>query len=296
MLPIVNQAVEGTRVTIYNQAVQAKFPLLGLKFKNLTDQPLMQGPVTIYEEGSYAGDARLPDLQPKEERLIAYAIDTGTEVKTEDKTLPQQLIALKSVKGVLHATHKVRDTKTYVAKNRSGQERMLVIEHPFRQGWKLIEPEKPTETTRDLYRFEVPVPAGKSVQWQVVEELSRLDQINLNAADDQTIRLFLKNPVATGEAQKALTDVLNQRMKLADTQRELAAVQQQLKDITEDQGRLRANLDKVPPTSAAYKRYLEKFDKQEPVIEKLQDEIKEMQNTVKTLQKELEIKILGCTF
>src|SRR5262249_10582183 len=52
MLAIVNETVEGSHVSIYNQSVQAKFPLLGLRFKNLTDQPLMQGPVTVYEEGS----------------------------------------------------------------------------------------------------------------------------------------------------------------------------------------------------------------------------------------------------
>src|SRR5262249_15604262 len=156
---------------------QAKFPLLGLKFKNLTDQPLMQGPITVYDDGSYAGDARLPDLQPKEERLIAYAIDTGSEVKTEDKVQPQQLIALKAVKGVVHATHKIRETRTYTAKTRSPQERVLIIEHPLREGWKLIEPEKPLETTRDLHRFEIVLAPGKSVVLPVTEEFTRRDDL-----------------------------------------------------------------------------------------------------------------------
>jgi hypothetical protein len=294
MLAIVNDTVEGSRVSIYNQSVQAKFPLLGLRFKNLTDQPLMQGPVTVYEEGSYAGDARLPDLQPKEERLIAYAIDTGTEVKTEDKVQPQQLIALKSAKGILRATHKLQETKTYIVKNRSPQDRVLIIEHPFREGWKLIEPEKPMETTRDLHRFEIKVPAGKSVTQRVIEEFTHVDHIAINNSNDDTIRLFLNSAVSNDEAKKALKEVLDRRAKLSDTQRELAAVQAQLKDITEDQGRLRANLDKVPATSAAYKRYLEKFDKQEPVIEKFQEEIKKMNEIIKTLQKELEKSVLGC--
>lgn len=295
MLAIVNQGMESKRVSIYNQAVQAKFPLLGLKFKNLTDQPLMQGPITVYDDGSYAGDARLPDLQPKEERLIAYAIDTGSEVKTEDK-VQQQLIALKAVKGVVHATHKIRETRTYTAKNRSPQERVLIIEHPFREGWKLIEPEKPMETTRDLHRFEITLAPGKSVVVPVTEEFTRRDDLHLNSTNDETIRLFLQSSISSPEAKKSLQDVLDSRAKLADTQRELAAVQVQLKDITEDQGRLRANLDKVPPTSAAYKRYLEKFDKQQPIIEKFQDEIKHMNETIKQLQKELEVKILKCSF
>src|SRR5262249_4325033 len=160
---------------------------------------LMQGPVTVYEESSYAGDARLPDLQPKEERLIAYAIDTGTEVKTEDKVQPQQLIQLKSAKGVLRATHKLRETKTYNDKNRSPQDRVLVIEHPFREGWKLIEPEKPLETTRDLHRFQFTVPAGKSITQRVTEEFTHADQIAINSSNDDTIRLFLNSSVSGDE-------------------------------------------------------------------------------------------------
>jgi cytochrome c peroxidase len=40
----------------------------------------------------------------------------------------------------------------------------------------------------------------------------------------------------------------------------------------------------MPPTSAAYKRYLDKFDQQETEIEKIQKSIEEKQETVKTQQ------------
>ncbi|HKA08118.1 MAG TPA: DUF4139 domain-containing protein, partial [Gemmataceae bacterium] len=80
LLPIVNMDVEGKRVSIYNPAVQPKHPLLGLRFKNTTGMPLTQGPVTVFEGSVYAGDTRVMDLQPDEERLVSYAIDLGTEV------------------------------------------------------------------------------------------------------------------------------------------------------------------------------------------------------------------------
>src|SRR4030095_15777795 len=80
LLPIVNKDVEGKRVSIYNPAVQPKHPLLGLRFKNTTGMPLAQGPVTVFEGSVYAGDTRVLDLQPDEERLVSYAIDLGTEV------------------------------------------------------------------------------------------------------------------------------------------------------------------------------------------------------------------------
>src|SRR5205823_11407225 len=75
MLPIVQKEVQADRVSIYNERTQAKHPLLGLKFTNTTGMHLMQGPITVFEGSSYAGDARILDITPKDERLISYAID-----------------------------------------------------------------------------------------------------------------------------------------------------------------------------------------------------------------------------
>ena len=49
MLPIVGKDVEGQKVSIYNQNVQARHPLLGLKFKNTSGAHLNQGPITVFE-------------------------------------------------------------------------------------------------------------------------------------------------------------------------------------------------------------------------------------------------------
>ena len=76
------------KVSIFNEAIHAKYPLLGLRLKNTSGQPLTQGPITVYDSGTYAGDTRILDLQPNEERLLSYALDQGTEVKTDVKTTP----------------------------------------------------------------------------------------------------------------------------------------------------------------------------------------------------------------
>ena len=66
---------------------------------------------------------------------------------------------------------------------------------------------------------------------------------------------------------------------LATIQGEVRAMEERLKGITEDQVRLRANIERVPKDSEVYKRYLAKFDTQETQIEKLQKEIKASQDT-----------------
>jgi septal ring factor EnvC (AmiA/AmiB activator) len=78
------------------------------------------------------------------------------------------------------------------------------------------------------------------------------------------------------------------RGNLEKTRREIEEVERQVKIITDDQTRLRANLHEMPATSAAYKRYLDKFDKQETQIEDYQKQIKTLQGTEEKQRKEFE--------
>ena len=281
MLPIVNKEIEASRVSIYNEGTLAKYPLLGLKFKNTTGLHLMQGPITIFEASSYAGDARILDLEPKEERLISYAIDLGTEVDPVAKHEPDRLLSVKIDKGILIATNKMRDSKTYNIKNRSDQDRTLLIEHPFRADYKLVDTEKPAEQARDVYRFEVKVAAGKTASLPVTEERDLINRIALTDSPDDTVRIFLASNVSSEKVQAALKHALELKGKLEATRGERNRQKADLDAIVQEQGRLRANLERVPQNSDLYKRYLEKLGNQETDIEKLQAQIKKLDETEK---------------
>ena len=286
MLPIVNKDIEGTRVSIYNENTLAKHPLLGLRFKNTTGLHLMQGPITIFEGSSYAGDARVLDLQPNEERLISYAIDLGTEVDPVAKRDPDKLIAVKIDKGILIATNKIRESKTYKVKNRSETDRTLLIEHPFRPDYKLVSTEKPAEQARDVYRFEVKVPEGKTAELTVTEERDFVQHIALTDSPDDNVRIFLASNVTSEKVQAALKKALELKSKLEATRSERARHQDEFESIRKDQERMRENLKVLPQTSDAYKRFVNDFDTQETEIKKLQGQIKKLDETVQQQENE----------
>jgi hypothetical protein len=278
LLPVVQKDVEAARVSVYNPAVHAKYPLRGLRLKNATGMNLMQGPVTVYEGGVYAGDARIPDLQPNEERLLTYAVDLGTEVEAKAKNPPGRITAVRLKKGLLYSTTKQREERTYRAVNRSQDDRTLLVEHPYRADYKLANDLKPAERTRELYRFELKLPAGKADELTVAEERDLTQTVQLTSADDQQIRFFLQQQVLSTAVRQALEKAIGLRGELAGVQRELEQANRALAQIEQDQGRLRANLKEMPPTAAAYKRYLEKFDAQETQIEKLQGQRQQLQD------------------
>ncbi|HVS38727.1 MAG TPA: DUF4139 domain-containing protein, partial [Gemmataceae bacterium] len=264
LLPIVNKDVEGTRCSIYNESTQAKFPLLGLKFKNTSGLHLMQGPITVFEGSNYAGDARILDVEPNEERLISYAVDLGTEVNPVPSSDNGRLVQVKIVKGILHTQTKLRETKCYTIVNRNDQERLVLVEHPVRNDFHLTDDTaKPAETASDVYRFEVKVPAGKTATQVVTEERIVNEQVQLTNSNDDQMRFFINTTISSAKVKDGLKQALDLRHTLALTQQAIADKQRELKDITDDQVRLRANLKEMPPTAAAYKRYLDKFDAQE---------------------------------
>jgi hypothetical protein len=293
LLPIVGKDVEAKRVSIYNERTQARFPLLGLRFKNTSGLHLMQGPITVFEGSRYAGDARILDLQPNEQRLVSYAVDLGTEVAPAPTPSSGRITALKAVKGIIHTTTKQRQGRAYTVKNRNEQERTLLIEHPVNHQFTLVETPKPAETASDVYRFELKLPAGATKTLTVNEERTFTQAWSVVSSGDEQIRFFMNQPVIGAEVKKGLQRALDLRWAVARTRREIAELQRQLNTITQDQGRLRANLKEMPSTAKAYKRYLEKFDQQETQIEKYQADIKKLQATEHEQQKAFEDFLAG---
>jgi hypothetical protein len=291
MLPIANTKVEATKVSIFNEAVHAEFPLLGVRFKNTSNQHLMQGPITIYDDGRYAGDSRILDLQPNEERLLSYAVDLGTEVKAETQRAPEMLASVRIVRGLVSVGKKQRLTTNYAVRNRSEHERTLLIEHPMHADWKLAKPARPSEQSRDVYRFKLELAAGHRARLEVVEDHHRFDEIVLTSADEDAIQSISQG--GSTRVRDALKKAIDLKAALTTTQGQRVAREHQLRAIADDQSRLRANLGKVPSDSAAYKRYLEKFDTQETEIERLQERIRLLRATEVRQRKEYEDYLQG---
>ncbi len=183
---------------------------------------------------------------------------------------------------------KARQTRTYRIHNRSTQERTVIVEHPITASYKVVGPVKPSEQSREAYRFEVKVPAGKKASLEVVEESDQVDRMALGSYEESSLRQLLAATGADAKVKAVVEKALELKGKLTGVQRALARRQGQLQEIARDQDRLRANLKEMPATAAAYKRYLDKFDRQETEIERLQGEVRELQDVEARQRQEYE--------
>jgi hypothetical protein len=271
LLPIVGKEVEGTRVSIYNPAVQPKHPLLGLRFKNTSGVHLSQGPITVFEGSTYAGDTRVLDVQPGEERLVSYAIDLGTEVDPQNGPGTSRITNVRAVKGIVTTTTKVREEKKYRIANRSQTDRTVVIEHPNRtnQQFKLVETAVPVEDTAGVYRFQIAVKAAEEKTFPVTEERDVASQVVLTNNPDQTIRFVMSLNEATPALKVKLAEALKLKGSWDGQVRDLAQVKADLARVGADQDRIRKNLAATPREAEVYQTYLTRLATQEREIDGL---------------------------
>lgn len=287
MLPIVGEKVKGDKVSIYNPSVHAKHPLNGLRLTNSTKLHLMQGPITVFDDGAYAGDAQIENLAPGTERLISYAMDLDTEVAETAKQSPSQLVSVKIVRGVMHASNKLEREQTYTVKNSGKKTKQVLIEYPFNSAWKLVAPEKPTEKTGDRYRFQVAAEPGKPAELKIREEQNVSSQTVLTNMDANTILIYTRSQVVSEAVKKALEEVRVRQAKVADLRLQMQRLDQQVKIIEQEQARIRQNMNQLDRTSELYLRYVKKFTEQEDAIEKLRTEVKDLEKKLDAETKSL---------
>ena len=293
MLPIVNEAIEGAKVSIYNQRVHPKHPLHGFRLRNATALHLAQGPVTVFDGGVYAGDARLEDLPPGQERLLSYAMDLKTEVEPVNEPEQRDLVTVSLRKGTLLTTQKATAEKTYNIRNRDQKSHLVLIEHPFRADWQLVAPSTATERTREVYRFAVTVDPGPGTRLRVREERPLQQSVTLSDAGPDVLGYYMRATQVSDKVKQALQRVSTLRDKLDQTVQQRRRFEQQIQEIAQEQARMRENMGKLAQNSELYNRYVRKLDQQETEIDKMRKDIEALKGTEEQQRKELNDYLMG---
>lgn len=286
MLPIVQGEVKAEKVSIYNQYVQAKHPLNGVYLTNSTKIKLMAGPITVFDAGTYAGDAQIGHMAPNDKRLLSYAVDLNVTIDPSTRSA-SKLTAAKIVKGVLHVTHLNTYSQDYAIKNKAAVARTLIVEHPFHSNRKLMSPESFEEKTNALYRFRVPVKAAQAGKFTVEEQQTTSQTVALLNTNTSTFIRYTKQGEISDAVKDALTKAAKLKQDLTDRQNALKQLTGQKSTLEKGQARIRENIKAVGVESVFGKRLVEKLNTQETQLEELDTQIKKAQDAVAAANKAL---------
>ena len=266
MIPVIAQDIEADKVSLYNADTDPTYPLNAVRLHNNTALHLKGGPVTLFDGGTYAGDATMEDVAPGETRIISYAVDLSIRGERQQTQTDAQRTTLAIHSGVLTITTRERSETKYVFKSRALIDKTVLVEHPFDAQAKLIAPAASAERTPTVYRFAVPVPAGKTATLDVITETPDSSTVALLDGDLDDFVSYADSQDIPAPTRTALAKIANQRRHIQTLTEQAADADAQVAQLAAEQDRIRKNMAALDRASALYKRYVGEMDAQETRI------------------------------
>jgi hypothetical protein len=289
LVPILQSRIEAEKVTLWSGNGQP--PLRALWIKNASGLTLDSGTFNIIDSGTFAGEGLIETVHPDERRLLSYAADTAVRVTSESEFKDQPVSHIRVAKGIIFITREQRNKVKYTVRNADTAARQVVIEHPVRGGWKLVESNKPEETTASYYRFRVAVDPSKTKELAVEEFHPEETTSQLTDLTDNQIDVLSVQNRMTPELQAAFRRVLDQKNVISNLQTQIASRQQELNAINRDQARIRENMKALKGSAeekALLQRYTKQLDSQEDRLSALNKEIADLQQKQAQEQQKLD--------
>jgi hypothetical protein len=277
LIPILQTRMEGSRVSVFNEATRRNRPLSGMLLKNTSPLTLEDGALTVIDGNAYAGESLMERLKPGEQRLVSFALDLSTlvTVREEEDRAPAYMVRITD--GTLYAHYYGREKKLYTLTNQTDHPRTVYIEHPVRDDWELDDREtpKPEGKSARFYRFRVELAPRETEQLTVVEREDLQETYALTSISPDTIQLFVTRRYIDDATRAALQNIIDLRARVAAAETRVAAIEKEIHEIGEDQKRLRDNIEALTKTAEARQliaRYVAKADQQETRLEQLTKE------------------------
>ncbi len=288
MLPFLQQKLGARKLLIYSENY-GQNPMSAAELTNSTGKTLDGGPITVFDTNSYAGEALMESLKAGDKRLISYAVDLGTRITTAFDTHRETVREMHFRRGILTTRIAAQETKTYTIRNVDQKAKTLIIEHPQRAGYKLLDI-KPAETTTNAYRFEVKLAAGATEKFPVTEERVYDTTMQVTSMTPDLIASYVANKVLPDAARKALQQVADVKRQIADTDESLNRTTGDINELSADQQRVRQNIESLNNVSGQQdqvQKYARQLSQQETQLATLRDRQSQLRKQKSALESNL---------
>ncbi len=297
MLPFLQQPIEARKLLIYSDH-SSQHPTNAAELTNSSGKTLDGGPVTVYDGGAYGGEALMETLKAADKRLISYAVDIGTRITEAFGSKQAMVREIHAARGVLTTKLAAEETRTYTVRNVDKKAKTLIIEHPLRQGYALLN-QKPAEKTASAYRFEIQLAPDASQEFPVSEERVYDQTYQVTSLTPDMILSYVSNRTLSDAARGQLQRIADQKRQLAGNDRALEEAQGQTRDLTADEERIRQNigsLNNVSGQQQQVQNYARQLDAHEQQVAALRDRQAELQKKKSALETELNKLIEALAF
>lgn len=289
MLPFLQQKLGVRKLLIYQESFGVN-PQNAAELTNSTGKTLDGGPITVYDTGTYAGEALVETVKAGDKRLISYGVDLGTRITTKFDSSKNIVREIHYRRGMLTSKYAMEEVKTFTIKNVDPKAKTLIIEHPQRPGYKLLEPAKATETTANAYRFEVKLAASATDTFVIREERVYDSTQSISNMTPDLIVTWSQNKALSANGRRQLEQIAAKKRDIAANDAAIKVADSSVADLTQDQTRVRSNiqsLNNVAGQQDLVQQYARQLSANETKMAALRDQQSDLKRRKTALESEL---------
>ncbi|MBI2373117.1 MAG: hypothetical protein HYV07_03880 [Deltaproteobacteria bacterium] len=253
LVAIVNNRVPGGEVALFRPELtnqQGTHPYRAVLFKNQTGLTLEKGPVTIYSQGTFVGEGFLERMEKDTSAFLTYSIDGNVTMRSERSTAEEGIKLLKIVNGLIESQVLEIERTSYEVENRHPTALVAYVKTVDRGGgWKLRNQPGGSIETNDAVFVPVDVAPGQKSKLVVEWVAPVVRQVGIGTdLSKSLLEMYLGSGKVPAEVARTLSEVLKIKARLVEVGRESQRVSEQHQKLSEDQARVRTNLDVLRKT------------------------------------------------
>jgi hypothetical protein len=278
----------------------AAHPGVGAELINTTGLKLPAGPVTVYDGGSYAGDALLEFLNRDEKRLISWGEDLSVTGASSLSSL-RIVTAVNLSDGVMTISRRQGFERKYQFKNTGPETKAIVIEHPITGGYTLVEPGNYDDATASAYRFIRELPPGGTAgtgeaELLVREEMPLSERISLVSLGPEALVSYSTNQEIPLNVRASLARAVELRRLVEDAEKAKAETGERKNAQAAEQDRIRKNLEAAGNGTPQGQEYLRRLAILDAEIDHLNGDLERRQGEARDARAAYETYLRGLSF
>ncbi len=297
MLPFLQKKIGGRKLSIYSDT-SSQHPLNAAELTNSTGMTLDGGPITVYDDGVYAGEALMETLKSADKRIISYGVDLGTRITTAFDAKAETVREIRAARGTLTVKQSRMETMNYDIRNVDAKAKTLLIEQPANPGYTVVSP-KPIETTPAAWRFQIDLPANAPAKIATVLRCDYDLTLEVSTMTPDIVAFWAQNQTLSGAARAQLQQLGDLKRQLAEASKEMGNNESEVSSISRDEERSRQNiatLSNVSGQQEQVQNYARQLAQYESRINTLHDRHAALEQQKTALQKQIDDAVEKMSF
>ncbi len=291
MIPVVSEKIPAGRVLYWRAGSPVKSPYQALEIENSTPLVLDSGPASVFEKGSFLGNALLGRLEPKQSALVMFALQQGVTIETQTRDQTTRASAVVAKSGLIQIRHWQEEAFVVKAVNNTAEEATLLLDYTVPAGWEVTEP-KGEEVEPGKLRYRIPLRPDDETEFAIRLRHMISESVQLSEMDARTLGHYVSCGYITEQQKKQLEAALAKKERMEEAEEEMEEIKAQTDEIAKDQSRIRKNLGTLKGDSPEERRlradYVARLREQEKELETLREKAEALKKTTAKAKEEFD--------